>query len=136
MDVIDLGAILLHSRTPSGPSVSQTIHENAEVFDVKAEYTFNWLQVITACFSSFAHGANDVANAVGTLAACYGVWNLNAMPEGKTEVPIWILALGGVGISTGLATWGYKIIETLGVFSSRAAAEAAQQSPVDARKPD
>ena len=100
---------------------SKAIHEAAEVFDVKTEYTFNWIQVITACFDSFAHGANDVANAVSTLAATVMVYNENDIPgcngskAGKSDVPLWILALGGVCIGVGVATWGYKIIETIGL---------------------
>jgi sodium-dependent phosphate transporter len=99
----------------------KAIHEAAEVFDVKTEYTFNWIQVITACFDSFAHGANDVANAVSTLAATVMVYNENDIPgcngskAGKSDVPLWILALGGVCIGVGVATWGYKIIETIGI---------------------
>ena len=99
----------------------KAIHEAAEVFDVKTEYTFNWIQVITACFDSFAHGANDVANAVSTLAATVMVYNENDIPgcngskAGKSDVPLWILALGGVCIGVGVATWGYKIIETIGL---------------------
>lgn len=86
---------------------------NAEKFDVKTEKTFNFIQVVTACFDSFAHGANDVANAIGTLAGCVGVYH-NGF-ESKSDVPLWILALGGAGISIGLMVWGYKIIATMGV---------------------
>lgn len=50
------------------------IHNNADVFDLKSELTFKYLQVLTACANSFAHGANDVANAVAAFAAIYEIW--------------------------------------------------------------
>lgn len=79
------------------------------------EKVFGWLQIVTAIFVAFAHGANDVANAVGPLAAV-----VNIIASGFAElphevpVPFWVLALGGFGIVVGLATWGYKVIETIG----------------------
>ncbi len=70
------------------------------------------LQVMTACFVAFAHGSNDVANAVGPLAAVFG-----AIQYGVTEtvqVPYRVLLIGGVGIVVGLSTYGYKIMATIG----------------------
>ena len=63
--------------------------------------------------SSFAHGANDVANAIGPLAAIVSIYETGSISE-KSVVPIWILVIGGVGIVLGLSTWGYKIIERIG----------------------
>lgn len=77
------------------------------------ESVFRKLQIITACYMAFAHGANDVANAIGPLAAIFSIINTHAISM-KVEVPIWILGLGGAGIVVGLATWGYKIIDTVG----------------------
>ncbi len=78
-----------------------------ERFNVeKIESIFKHLQVLTACYVAFAHGSNDVANATGPIAACLGYM-------GK-EVPVWILVIGGIGIVIGIATWGYKVIETIG----------------------
>jgi PiT family inorganic phosphate transporter len=77
------------------------------------ESVFRKLQIITACYMAFAHGANDVANAIGPLAAIFSIIKTRAVSM-QVEVPIWILGLGGVGIVIGLATWGYKIIETVG----------------------
>ncbi len=62
---------------------------------------------------AFAHGANDVANAIGPLAAVYSIKNSHVVLM-KVDVPMWILFLGGIGIVVGLATWGYKVIETVG----------------------
>ncbi|MBL90467.1 MAG: hypothetical protein CMH56_01455 [Myxococcales bacterium] len=77
------------------------------------ERVFAWLQIITACFMAFAHGSNDVANAIGPAAAVYA-----ALTEGvvatKSTVPLWLLGLGGVGIVVGLATFGKRVIETVG----------------------
>ena len=65
---------------------------------------------------AFAHGANDVANAVGPLAAIAGVIQNQGLSElgAKTAVPAWVLFLGGIGIVIGLATYGYKVIATVG----------------------
>jgi len=74
---------------------------------------FRVLQIITACFLAFAHGSNDVANAVGPMAAIYAVMQTGTVAM-KSAVPTWMLLLGGAGIVIGLATWGYKVIATIG----------------------
>jgi PiT family inorganic phosphate transporter len=77
------------------------------------ERLFGGLQVITACYVAFAHGANDVANAIGPLAGIVQVWQDGVMVA-DAPVPLWVLVLGGTGIVIGLATYGYKVIETVG----------------------
>ena len=89
------------------------LQKNAEIFDKKAEHLCSNLQITTACFSAFAHGANDVANAIAPFATIISIYNTNNV-YGKAPVPIWILAIGGGGIVLGLGTWGYKIIERMG----------------------
>ena len=89
------------------------LHSNAHSIDEKSEKLCSWIQIITACFSSFAHGSNDVANAIAPLATIYYIYKNNEIAK-KTEVPIWILVLGGLGIVLGLVTWGYKIINRMG----------------------
>jgi phosphate/sulfate permease len=157
----------------------RAMHAQAEVFDVKSELCFKYLQVLTACTNSFAHGANDVANAVGAMAAVYSIWNCSCassksnvsqphpsppvrpparccalrgggggalqgmrvhalsarcgrrkscaccLPNGvppfppshplspalHPQVPIWMFAIGGVGLVVGLATYGYNIMK-------------------------
>ena len=79
----------------------------------KVESVFTGLMVVSACFLAFAHGANDVANAVGPLAAIISITR-DGVVSLKAAVPVPILALGAVGIVVGLATWGYKVIETIG----------------------
>jgi len=77
------------------------------------ERQFRWLQVVTACYVAFAHGANDVANAIGPVAGIWSAWSSGEM-AGKVPVPTWILVMGGGGIVIGLATWGYRVMETIG----------------------
>ena len=77
------------------------------------EPVFRYLQITTAAFVAFAHGANDVANAVGPMAAVYAVLSQGEVTQ-KVEVPAWILMAGGVGIVIGLATYGYKVMATIG----------------------
>lgn len=93
-----------------------TIWQGAEVFDFKTERLFRYLQVFSAMVMSFAHGSNDVANAMGPYSAVYTIWNTKKVPS-KTTVEKWILAYGGAGIVIGLATYGYKIMQVFGVKS-------------------
>lgn len=80
------------------------------------EKVFAVLMVFTACSMAFAHGANDVANAVGPLAAIVGVIQSGGdlTIGAKSAVPGWVLLLGAIGIVIGLATYGYKVIATIG----------------------
>jgi PiT family inorganic phosphate transporter len=79
------------------------------------ERVFALLQIATACFVAFAHGANDVANAIGPVAAVVSLSQAGfaSVPE-SVGVPLWVLVLGGGGIVVGLATLGYKVIATIG----------------------
>ena len=79
----------------------------------RVEQIFRVLQVGTACYVAFAHGANDVANAVGPLAGIYTAIKMEAVHT-QVAVPLWILAVGAVGIVIGLSTWGLKVIVTVG----------------------
>jgi inorganic phosphate transporter, PiT family len=78
------------------------------------EKVFGVLMLVTACAMAFAHGSNDVANAVGPLAAVVGVVQSGGAVTAETRMPIWILLLGGVGIVVGLVTYGHKVIATIG----------------------
>ncbi|GAG51062.1 unnamed protein product, partial [marine sediment metagenome] len=77
------------------------------------ERWFGRLQPMTACYLAFAHGANDVANAIGPLAGAYQTFMGKGITA-RVPVPDWLLAMGGVGIVVGLATYGYKVIEAVG----------------------
>ena len=71
-------------------------------------------QVISACFVAFAHGSNDVGNAIAPLAAIVLILNTGVVPVDSLNVPLWILVLGGLGIVAGLAIQGKKVIATVG----------------------
>ncbi|PNX48412.1 MAG: phosphate permease [Thermoplasmata archaeon M9B1D] len=77
------------------------------------EKIFGKLQIITACYVAFSHGANDVANAIGPVAGIIGIANEGALGL-TTEIPIWLLALGGLGIAIGCLTWGRRVMRTVG----------------------
>lgn len=78
------------------------------------ESIFSILMVITACAMAFAHGSNDVANAIGPLSAIVATVNSMGVIGAKSEIAWWILPLGGIGIVIGLATLGHKVMETVG----------------------
>lgn len=71
-------------------------------------------QVLSACFVAFAHGSNDVGNAIAPLAAISYISRTGNVPLNGLDIPLWILLLGGAGIVTGLAIWGKKVIATIG----------------------
>ncbi len=77
------------------------------------ERIFAVLQIMTACAVAFAHGSNDVANSIGPLAAVVTVVR-DADLSQKAPVEVWMLVIGGIGIVFGLATWGYRVMETVG----------------------
>lgn len=77
------------------------------------ERVFGVLMIITACSMAFAHGSNDVANAIGPLAAVITVAQSGIVGT-QSPVPVWVLALGGIGIVVGLSTFGRHVIATVG----------------------
>lgn len=79
---------------------------------VQVEKIFSYLLIVIACFMAFAHGSNDVANVIGPLSAI--VNGIQGRPLFGESVPLWLLLLGGAGIVVGLATWGWRVIETVG----------------------
>jgi len=101
--------------------VAQADAENAqaeagmmgEEEQVEVSRLFSFLQVLTAMFGSFAHGGNDVSNAIGPLIALWAVYAEGSARQ-ETETPIFLLLFGGLGISTGLWVWGRRVIRTLG----------------------
>lgn len=75
--------------------------------------TFGYLQILTAAYVAFAHGANDVANGIGPLAAMVNVYQNGEIAE-KVGVPFWVLLIGGAGIFIGLGMYGKNVMKTLG----------------------
>ncbi|OEL37115.1 Inorganic phosphate transporter 2-1, chloroplastic [Dichanthelium oligosanthes] len=74
---------------------------------------FGYMQVLSACFMSFAHGGNDVSNAIGPLAAALSILQ-GVASSAEIVIPIEVLAWGGFGIVAGLTMWGYRVIATIG----------------------
>jgi len=99
------GAFVLRRVSEGEPDPERRFSQVERVFVV--------LQILTACAVAFAHGSNDVANAIGPLAAVVGAVG-QAGVEAKSAVQPWMLAVGGVGIIFGLATWGHRVMETVG----------------------
>lgn len=106
------GVVALVAGTGTRALLSRGVRTTPDPYQY-VERIFGRLQVITASYVAFAHGANDVANSVGPLAAVIHVAQTGEV-AGKVSVPPWILVLGGLGIVIGLSTWGYKVIRTIG----------------------
>jgi len=88
--------------------------ENKDFYYASMERVFGVLMIITAAAMAFAHGSNDVANAIGPLAAIYSVVESGGLIGAKSALPVWILLVGGAGIVIGLITYGHKVIATIG----------------------
>ena len=88
--------------------------ENKDFHFASMERVFGVLMIITAAAMAFAHGSNDVANAIGPLAAIYSVIESGGAIGSKSALPVWILLVGGAGIVVGLITYGHKVIATIG----------------------
>eukprot|EP00210_Caulerpa_lentillifera_P002312 g2219.t1 len=111
--VSELVDVDVHGVIESDQTVHE-IHSKSESFDPATEHSFSYLQVFTATCVSFAHGANDVANSIGPLAAVFAVYKHSRVDK-DSHVPEWILLLGGSGIVLGLAVYGHTIIRAIGV---------------------
>ncbi|XP_051509397.1 sodium-dependent phosphate transporter 1-A isoform X1 [Myxocyprinus asiaticus] len=93
-------------------SVEEEVDE-LEIDKSEVSTLFQFLQILTACFGSFAHGGNDVSNAIGPLIALWLIYE-SASVAPTASIPIWLLLYGGVGICTGLWIWGRRVIQTMG----------------------
>ena len=94
-----------------GYSIINILTKMGKIQDV--EQIFRVLQVLTSCYVAFAHGSNDVANAIGPLAAIRSIAITGEIGT-KVQIPLNLLALGGIGIAIGIFTWGYRVIKTVG----------------------
>ena len=97
-----LGIILLRNVQEKDPEDYDTV-----------EQIFRKLQVGTSCYVAFAHGANDVANAIGPVASIIPLAQGVSLGD-QVTVPTWLLALGGAGIAIGCLTWGRRVMKTVG----------------------
>ncbi len=105
--VMGLGMLMLRR-------IKEIPEENRDFQFASVEKVFGVLMIFTACSMAFAHGSNDVANAIGPLAAVNGIIESGGVFNSRSALPTWILLLGGLGIVVGLATLGYKVIITIG----------------------
>ncbi len=107
--VMGLGIVLLLRIRPTGGA-------DPRGGFASVERVFAVLMIFTACSMAFAHGANDVANAIGPVAAVVAVVQAGGDLDlvSRSPVPSWVLLLGAVGIVIGLATYGYRVIATIG----------------------
>ncbi|XP_059395735.1 sodium-dependent phosphate transporter 1-B isoform X1 [Carassius carassius] len=97
----------------AGSSHSSLEEDRSDADRPEVSMLFQFLQILTACFGSFAHGGNDVSNAIGPLVALWLVYESGSViSHGPT--PIWLLLYGGVGICVGLWVWGRRVIQTMG----------------------
>lgn len=96
------------NRIKFDPESDKEMHYN------NVEKVFAVLMVVTACCMAFAHGSNDVANAIGPLAAVVSVVNSGGEITAQASLAWWILPLGGLGIVAGLALFGHRVIKTIG----------------------
>ncbi|XP_030594216.1 sodium-dependent phosphate transporter 1-A isoform X1 [Archocentrus centrarchus] len=87
--------------------------DELEVDQPSVSLLFQFLQILTACFGSFAHGGNDVSNAIGPLVALWLLYESGSVLS-SSPTPIWLLLYGGVGICIGLWVWGRRVIQTMG----------------------
>ncbi|MBD2507476.1 inorganic phosphate transporter [Nostoc muscorum FACHB-395] len=88
--------------------------DKGEILPNPVERLFARFQLLSACFVAFAHGSNDVGNAIAPLAAIVYINRTGSVPTDGLTIPLWILILGGAGIVGGLAVWGKKVIATIG----------------------
>ncbi|MBW2681947.1 MAG: inorganic phosphate transporter [Deltaproteobacteria bacterium] len=87
---------------------------NREFSYASVEKVFTPMMLFTACSMAFAHGSNDVANGIGPLAAVYSIVSSGGEVMQESDLPVWILLLGGFGIVLGLITLGYRVMLTVG----------------------
>ena len=105
------------SGTPEGLRM-QRVYAAAEKYPNEVEHTYSFVQVLTACTASFAHGANDIGNSVGPWAVIYSAWSTGDAAKSKATVPVWQLAVLSATISLGLITYGYNIMKGKLVLNS------------------
>ncbi len=109
LGVVAIGVFLLRRIQPD-----EALEERSGYRFANVERVFGILMIFTASAMAFAHGSNDVANAIGPLAAIVSVISSGGEVAAKSALPIWILVLGGGGIAIGLATYGFRVMATIG----------------------
>ncbi|XP_017323201.1 sodium-dependent phosphate transporter 2 isoform X1 [Ictalurus punctatus] len=103
-----------HEAQGAGVVLEDCVDEDKEEKDKPQVFLlFHFLQILTACFGSFAHGGNDVSNAIGPLVALWMIYEQGGVMQ-DAATPVWLLLYGGIGICTGLWVWGRRVIQTMG----------------------
>lgn len=96
--------------TPDGERMLR-VYQHAKKYPNEVEHTYSFVQILTACTASFAHGANDIGNSVGPWAVIYAAWSTGDTQAAKSNVHVWQLAVLAATISIGLITYGYNIMK-------------------------
>lgn len=96
--------------TPEGERMRR-VYAAAEKYPNEVEHTYSFVQVLTACTASFAHGANDIGNSVGPWAVIYSAWKTGKTTGATAPVDLWQIAVLALAISLGLVTYGYNIMK-------------------------
>ncbi|MCP2728116.1 inorganic phosphate transporter [Limnofasciculus baicalensis] len=112
--VVALTFISWHQLESQKSEISAPLPTPKNLFSSPVERLLAQFQVLSACFVAFAHGSNDVGNAIAPLATIVYIIRTDSVPISSFGVPLWILLLGGCGIVAGLAIWGKKVIATIG----------------------
>ncbi|MEQ2262995.1 hypothetical protein XENORESO_001826 [Xenotaenia resolanae] len=107
------GDVTLEIANEDAGSSQSSLDDRHEEDKPEVSTLFQFLQILTACFGSFAHGGNDVSNAIGPLVALWLVYTTSSVTS-NAPTPIWLLLYGGAGICIGLWVWGRRVIQTLG----------------------
>ncbi len=110
---LSIGLVLMLLCKIALSRIREDIQADKAFYYSSVEKVFGVMMIFTACSMAFAHGSNDVANAVGPLAAIASIV-VNGEISGQTAVPNWVLLLGAAGIVAGLATYGYRVMATVG----------------------
>uniref|UniRef100_A0A8C3A0A7 Phosphate transporter n=1 Tax=Cyclopterus lumpus TaxID=8103 RepID=A0A8C3A0A7_CYCLU len=109
----DLGGVD-EDGAPAPVPLDDLAEEDSEEKDKPEVFLlFHFLQILTACFGSFAHGGNDVSNAIGPLVALWMIYDQGGVMQ-DADTPLWLLFYGGIGICAGLWVWGRRVIQTMG----------------------
>ena len=111
---VPVGLLVMFAGKVALSRIQEDVQADKAFHFSSVEKVFGVMMIFTACSMAFAHGSNDVANAVGPMAAVASIISSGGEIAGKAAMPSWVLLLGAGGIVVGLATYGYKVMATIG----------------------